>query len=61
MKKVFSIILAGTMAASTMGISALSVSADEGGLTPGSYVTHPTYTPKEGVKTNRLMFAMPAA
>ena len=62
MKKALSIILAGTMAASTMAIGALSVSADDEGLVPGSYCNHPTYTPSNSnIKTNHLMFAMPAA
>ncbi len=47
------------MAASTMGISALSVSADEGKAL-GSYCTHPTYKPSnDKIKTNHLLFAMP--
>ena len=63
MKKALSIILAGTMAASTMAIGAFSVSADdEGGLVPGGYCDHPTYKPSDDkIKTNHLMFAMPAA
>lgn len=63
MKKALSIILAGTMAASTMAIGAVSVSAaDDEGKTPGSYCDHPTYTPSSAsIKTNHLMFAMPAA
>lgn len=62
MKKALSIILAGTMAASTMAIGAVSVSADDEGLVPGSYCNHPTYTPSNSnIKTNHLMFAMPAA
>lgn len=61
MKKALSIILAGTMVATTMGISALSVSADEG-KSLGSYCTHPTYKPSNpNIKTNRLMFAMPTS
>ena len=51
------------MAASTMAIGAFSVSADdEGGLVPGGYCDHPTYKPSsDKIKTNHLMFAMPAA
>ena len=67
MKKVLSILLAGTLVASTVAISAFSVSAaeeaksDEGAV-PGSYCDHPTYTPSNPkIKTNHLMFAMPAA
>lgn len=62
-KKILSIVLAGTIAASMASVGVVSVAAeDDTGLTPGSYVDHPTYTPSDAkIKTNRLMFAMPAA
>ncbi len=61
-KKIFSIFLAGTMVASVASMSAISASADDGeGLALGDYGKLGNYTPSSGVKTNRLMFAMPAA
>ncbi len=60
MKKLFSIVLAGTMAASMMAVSAMSVSADEE-LAPGGFGVLGEYKPTDGVNTNRLLFAMPGA
>ena len=59
MKKFLSIALAGTMAASMLAVSAMSVSADE--LAPGDFGSLGEYTPGANVKTNHLMFAMPGA
>ena len=59
MKKFLSIALAGTMAASMLAVSAMSVSADE--LAPGGFGSLGEYTPGANVKTNHLMFAMPGA
>ena len=58
-KKALSIVLAGTMALSMTAVSAVSVSAEE--LAPGGFGTLGEYTPSAGVKTNKLMFAMPGA
>ncbi|MBQ1974842.1 MAG: hypothetical protein II224_03435, partial [Ruminococcus sp.] len=58
-KKALSIVLAGTMALSMTAVSAVSVSAEE--LAPGGFGTLGEYTPNTGVKTNKLMFAMPGA
>ncbi len=58
-KKALSIVLAGTMALSMTAVSAVSVSAEE--LAPGGFGTLGEYTPSTGVKTNKLMFAMPGA
>ena len=65
-KKLLSLALAGTMAASTMAVGAVNAAAyvdyDGSGLVPGWYCDHPTYTPSStSIKTNRLMFAMPGA
>ena len=63
-KKALSIVLAGTMALSMTAVSAVSVSAEEATaapLAPGDFGTLGEYTPKAGVKTNKLMFAMPGA
>ncbi len=59
MKKFLSIALAGTMAASMLAVSAMSVSAEE--LAPGDFGSLGEYTPSANVKTNHLMFAMPGA
>ena len=59
MKKFLSIALAGTMAASMLAVSAMSVSADE--LSIGDFGSLGEYTPGAKVKTNHLMFAMPGA
>ncbi len=62
-KKIFSIVLAGTMAVSVATAGALAVSADEeNAKTPGSIGKMGEYTPSDAkIKTNRLMFAMPGA
>lgn len=60
-KRLLSLALAGTMAASTMAVGAVNAAAyDDYEGVPGSYCDHPTYTPSSAsTKTNRLMFAMP--
>ena len=58
-KKALSIVLAGTMAVSMVSVGAVSASAEE--LAPGDFGALGEYTPSAGVKTNKLMFAMPAA
>ena len=58
-KKALSIVLAGTMAVSMASVGAVSVSAEE--LAVGDYGSLGEYTPGTGIKTNKLMFAMPAA
>ncbi len=63
-KKALSIVLAGTMALSMTAVGAVSVSAEEATaapLAPGGFGTLGEYTPTAGVKTNKLMFAMPGA
>ena len=61
MKKLLSIVLAGTLAASMVAVGATAVGAEESGLAPGGYGTLGEYTPTAGVLTNHLMFAMPNA
>ena len=58
-KKLLSVLLAGTMVASVAAVGVASASAEE--LAPGGFGVLPEYTPKAGVQTNKLMFAMPAA
>jgi len=58
-KKALSIVLAGTMAVSMVSVGAVSASAEE--LALGDFGALGEYTPSAGVKTNKLMFAMPGA
>ena len=60
-KKLLSVLLAGTMVASVAAVGVVSASAEDGELAPGGFGVLPEYTPKAGVQTNHLMFAMPAA
>lgn len=59
-KKLLSVLLAGTMVASVAAVGVVSASAEED-LAPGGFGVLGEYTPKAGVQTNHLMFAMPAA
>ena len=59
MKKLLCLILAITVFFSLIVFSATSPAAEE--LAPGGFGTLGEYTPKAGVQTNHLMFAMPSA
>ena len=59
-KKLLSVLLAGTMVASVAAVGVASASAEE--LAPGGFGTLGEYTKSsDAIKTNHLMFAMPAA
>ena len=63
MKKLLSIVLAGTLAASMVAVSATAVGAEETSSekSPGGYGVAGEYTPSAGVQTKHLLFAMPNA
>ena len=59
MKKLLSLGLAAAMVLPVAAVGTVGASAE--GLAPGGFGTLGTYTPSAGVKTNRLLFAMPGA
>ena len=58
-KKILSIILAGTLAASAVGVGVVSASAEE--KAKGGYGVLGSYTPTSGAITRKIMLAMPGA
>ena len=59
MKKLLSLGLAAAMVLPVAAVGTVGASAES--LAPGGFGTLGTYTPSAGVKTNRLLFAMPGA
>jgi len=59
MKKLLSLCLAAAMVLPVAAVGTVGASAES--LAPGGFGTLGTYTPSAGVKTNRLLFAMPGA
>ena len=60
MKQLISLLLAGTMAASTVAVGSFTAGAADDSAS-GGYGVAGEYTPSAGVKTQRLLFAMPNA